>query len=250
MPEAMPESGAHPGDAGSTEGRTAKGAGGPPPGCRRCARLAAFRDANRARHSDFFNAPVPSFGPCPAPVLVVGLAPGLRGANRTGRPFTGDWAGDLLYPGLIRAGLAAGAYGATPADGLTMIGCRVTNAVRCVPPENRPTTDEIRRCNGFLAAEIAACAPVAVFALGGVAHGAVLRALGRVQARHPFGHGAVHALESLALIDSYHCSRYNTNTGRLTLAMFDAVLAALAAAAKGGDPAAAAARARAVLAAG
>jgi uracil-DNA glycosylase family 4 len=202
----------------------------PEPDCRLCPRLAAFRDENRARFAaapdgPWHNAPVASFGPASAPLLVVGLAPGLRGANRTGRPFTGDWAGDLLYAALLRFGLAEGAYGERADDGLVLTGARICNAVRCVPPGNRPTPAEIATCNRFLAAELAAMTRLrVVLALGAIAHQAVLRALGERQAAHPFGHGATHRLPGGRLLaDSYHCSRYNTNTGRLTESMFFSV---------------------------
>ncbi len=193
--------------------------------CLLCPRLSAFRHANRASFSDWHNAPVPSFGNLDATLLIVGLAPGLRGANRTGRPFTGDFAGDLLYATLLRFGLAAGTYGARPEDGLRLIGCRITNAVRCVPPENRPTGREVSTCRGFLEDEIAALAGLrAILALGTVAHGAVIAALGAKKSRFPFAHGALHPMEGgITVADSYHCSRYNTNTGRLTEAMFHAV---------------------------
>ncbi|WP_337876273.1 uracil-DNA glycosylase [Elioraea sp.] len=200
----------------------------PPRDCALCPRLAGFRAENRARFPDWHNAPVDSFGPLDAPLLIVGLAPGLRGANRTGRPFTGDWAGELLYATLLRFGLAEGVYGARPEDGLRLTGARICNAVRCVPPGNRPTPAEIAACNPFLAAEIAAMPRLrAVLALGAIAHGAVLRALGRRPSSARFAHGALHALDGLMLADSYHCSRYNTNTGRLTEAMFRAVFARL-----------------------
>jgi uracil-DNA glycosylase family 4 len=187
----------------------------------------AFRAANRLLLPDFHNAPVPSFGPPEARLLVVGLAPGLKGANRTGRPFTGDYAGDLLYRTLQDFGFAAGRYDARPDDGLALIDARVTNAVRCVPPANRPEGSEIAVCNGFLAAEIAAMPRVAaIIALGTIAHRAVLTAVGLRAGRLPFAHAAMHALPSgITLADSYHCSRYNTNTGRLTEAMFRAVFA-------------------------
>lgn len=198
--------------------------------CRLCPRLAAFREANRARFAadpegPWHNAPVPSFGPADAPLLVVGLAPGLRGANRTGRPFTGDWAGDLLYAALLRFGLADGTYGERADDGLVLTHARICNAVRCVPPENRPTPEEIATCNRFLAAELGAMPRLkVVLALGAIAHQAVLRALGLRQSEHRFAHGAMHALPGgLRLADSYHCSRYNTNTGRLTEQMFFSV---------------------------
>jgi uracil-DNA glycosylase family 4 len=201
----------------------------PPPDCRLCPRLAAFRDRNRKTFPEFFNGPVPSFGPVNARILIVGLAPGLKGANRTGRPFTGDYAGDLLYPTLLKFGLARGDYGHALNDGLQLVDCRITNAVRCVPPENKPTTDEIRRCGSFLEMEIRMlCNLQAVVALGAVAHNAVLAAHGLVRSRYPFFHGAEHELPGgLLLADSYHCSRYNTNTGRLTPAMFESVFKAL-----------------------
>ncbi len=200
-----------------------------PADCRLCPRLAAFRDANRARYPGFHNAPVASFGPLEARLLIVGLAPGLKGANQTGRPFTGDYAGDLLYRTLDRFGFARGPYGGRADDGLELVGCRITNAVRCVPPENKPTSAEIRTCRAFLAAELAGLARLeAVLALGTVAHGAVLAALGLKKSRYPFGHAALHELPSgLLLADSYHCSRYNTNTRRLTVEMFEAVFAEL-----------------------
>ena len=211
-----------------TSSAGAGAAAAPAPDCRLCPRLAAFRDANRHSYPTFFNDPVPSFGADTAQVLVVGLAPGLKGANRTGRPFTGDYAGDLLYPTLVGAGLAQGDYRATPDDGLTLTDCRITNAVRCVPPENKPTGAEAATCRPFLAAEIASMPRLrAVVALGQVAHRAVLSALGVRQAGHPFSHGARHDVGSLRLYDSYHCSRYNTNTGRLTPAMFEAVFDAV-----------------------
>lgn len=201
----------------------------PSPDCGRCPRLARFRADNRRRFPDFHNAPVPSFGALDARLLIVGLAPGLKGANRTGRPFTGDYAGELLYPTLLKFGLAKGEYGQSPDDGLCLTGCRITNAARCVPPENKPTTPEIRECREFLGREIAAMRSLrAIVALGGLAHGSILAALGEVRARHPFAHGAQHALPGgLILADSYHCSRYNTNTGRLTPEMFESVFAAL-----------------------
>ena len=199
----------------------------PSPDCSLCPRLAAFRTDNRGRYPDFHNAPVPSFGPADARLLVVGLAPGLRGANRTARPFTGDFAGRLLYGTLLAHGFATGRYGEHGDDGLRLVGARITNAVRCVPPENKPTGAEIRTCGRFLAAELAGLANLAVFvALGSVAHGAVLTALGLRAAAYRFGHGRRHDLPGGAvLLDSYHCSRLNTNTGRLTDAMFHAVFA-------------------------
>jgi uracil-DNA glycosylase family 4 len=195
--------------------------------CPRCPRLVAFRERHRAAQPGWHNAPVPSFGPAAARLLVVGLAPGLRGANRTGRPFTGDYAGDLLYPTLIKYRFAWGSYGARPDDGLLLVDCRITNTVRCVPPENKPEREEVLACRPFLANEIAAMAGLRVIlALGATAHGGVLATLGEARARHSFGHGAVHKLgNGLLLADSYHCSRYNTNTGRLTVPMFESVFA-------------------------
>lgn len=196
--------------------------------CDRCPRLVSFRETNRLRNPDWHNAPVPSFGAARAGLLIVGLAPGLRGANRSGRPFTGDAAGDLLYPTLLRFGFARGAYRATPDDGLELVGCRITNAVRCVPPENKPTGAEIGACNGFLADEINRLTTLrGILALGGIAHRAVLRALGH-RDRYAFTHGAIHEWpQGPFLADSYHCSRYNVNTRRLTSEMFDAVFATL-----------------------
>jgi uracil-DNA glycosylase len=197
--------------------------------CPLCDRLAAFRAAQRKAHGDWFNAPVPSFGPADAELLVVGLAPGLQGANRTGRPFTGDYAGELLYGTLIKFGFATGEFKASPDDGLTLVRTRITNAVRCVPPENKPTPAEIRCCNGFLAAQIEALPKLrALVALGRIAHDATLTALDRKRSHFAFGHGAVHELGPLTLFDSYHCSRYNTNTGVLTAPMFEAVFARVA----------------------
>lgn len=206
------------------------GAGEPGRDCPDCPRLVAFRLRNRQVFPDFHNAPVASFGPETARLLVVGLAPGLKGANRTGRPFTGDYAGDLLYATLLEYGLAEGTYEARPDDGLTLKEARICNAVRCLPPENKPTPLEIRTCNRFLKAEMDARAGLrAVLALGRIAHDAVLRALGRRLAAHPFAHGAEHELDGVRLYDSYHCSRYNTNTGVLTPAMFRAVIGRIAA---------------------
>lgn len=198
--------------------------------CPRCPRLVAFRERQRALFPDWYNAPVPSFGAVDAPLLIVGLAPGLRGANRTGRPFTGDWAGDLLYPTLARHGLGRGDFAARPDDGFTLLGCRVTNAVRCVPPENKPTPAEIGGCREFLLAELSAMTRLqGILALGRIAHDAVLTAVGARRAAFPFRHGAIHSLpDGRWLADSYHSSRYNTNTGRLTPEMFDAVITAVA----------------------
>ena len=173
---------------------------------------------------------MPSFGPASARLLIVGLAPGLKGANRTGRPFTGDYAGDLLYATLHEFGLSRGTFAARVDDGLELTGARIANAVRCVPPENKPTPQEIATCRPYLAATIAAMPQLAaIVALGVVAHNSTLAALGLRPARFAFAHGAMHEAGKFALFDSYHCSRYNTNTGRLTAAMFRAVFAAVAA---------------------
>ena len=203
--------------------------GAPAPDCSFCPRLCEYRQANRAAHPDWFNAPVPSFGSLDARLLIVGLAPGVRGANRTGRPFTGDFAGELLYGTLLHFRLAQGHYAADPQDGLTLIDCRVTNAVRCVPPANLPTPQETATCNQFLTAEIAAMPNLrGILALGGTAHNAVLRVHGLRPARAVFKHGALHALPAESVLaDSYHVSRLNTNTGRLTEAMFREVVRAL-----------------------
>lgn len=197
----------------------------PPHDCPLCPRLVAFRQANRDAHPDWFNGPVPSFGSEKARLLIVGLAPGLQGANRTGRPFTGDYAGDLLYSTLIEFGFAKGSYAARPDDGLTLVDAMITNAVRCVPPQNKPTPLEARTCLPFFSARIAALPHLkAVLALGRIAHDSVLveRQVKRTQAA--FAHQASHDIGGgVRLFDSYHCSRYNTNTGRLTTEMFHAV---------------------------
>lgn len=206
---------------------------GPSPGepaydCPRCPRLVAFRTEQRLAHPDWFNGPVPCFGPTDARLLIVGLAPGLRGANRTGRPFTGDYAGDLLYETLLAYGFAHGQFEARPDDSLVLDDCRIANAVRCVPPENKPTGAEIVSCRPFLA-EAAARMPRlrAIVVLGRIAHETTVSTLGHRRASAPFAHGARHQLGALSLFDSYHCSRYNTNTGVLTPAMFRAVFAAV-----------------------
>ena len=203
----------------------------PPADCPLCPRLCEFRAENRRAYPDWFNAPVPSFGDRSGRLLIVGLAPGLRGANRTGRPFTGDWAGDLLYETLDRFGFSRGRYRPRPDDGLVLQDCRITNAVRCVPPQNRPVAAEVRHCLGYLRGEIAGMSRLAVIlALGTVAHGAVLSALGEPRSRYRFGHGALHTLpDGRLLAASYHCSRYNTNTGRLTPEMFADVFRVIAA---------------------
>lgn len=198
-----------------------------PVDCSQCPRLVAYRRDNARKHPDWFNAPVPSFGGLGARLLVIGLAPGVSGANRTGRPFTGDYAGDLLYATLQRFGFARGTYGASKDDGLELVDCRISNAVRCVPPENKPTPEEATRCRPFLAATFEAMPDLrVVVALGRIAHDSAIRALKLKAAAHVFGHAAEHALpRGVTLIDSYHCSRYNTNTGRLTEDMFAAVFA-------------------------
>jgi uracil-DNA glycosylase family 4 len=199
--------------------------------CGRCPRLVAFRDDNRRKFPDWFNGAVPSFGGEDALLLIVGLAPGLNGANRTGRPFTGDYAGDLLYATLKKVGLAAGEFLADPGDSLRLQGALIVNAVRCVPPQNKPTPAEIRTCRRFLLAAIDAQRPLAYLALGRIAHDSLLWALGERRAVYPFAHGAEHALTNgRILFDSYHCSRYNTNTGVLTTAMFEDVVGRAAAA--------------------
>ncbi|MCB1720595.1 MAG: uracil-DNA glycosylase [Rhodospirillales bacterium] len=230
--------------------------------CQLCPRLAAFRADNKAKFPDKFNAPVPAFGDLDAQVLVVGLAPGLKGANFSGRPFTGDYAGDLLYETLLKFGFARGTYGRAKNDGLELVNCRVTNAVRCVPPENKPTTDEMNTCRDFLKEEIAAMPNLrTIVSLGLISHNAVLKTFGHKISAFKFAHGACHQLQKIApsplrgregvgvsniqhpppnplpqgrgdslevvgeitLIDSYHCSRYNTQTNRLTIEMFEDV---------------------------
>jgi len=200
----------------------------PPRDCGLCPRLRAFVLDARTAEPSWHNAPVASFGDDSARLLIVGLAPGLTGANRTGRPFTGDHAGELLYSTLLKHGLAHGRYAARPDDGLELVDCMITNAVRCVPPQNKPAPAEIRTCNAFLAARIGTLSRLKIIvALGRIAHDATLTALAVRKSSYPFSHGARHDLPmGLALFDSYHCSRYNTNTGVLTPAMFDAVFAA------------------------
>jgi len=205
------------------------------PHCRRCPRLAGFLDEGRARHPAYHCAPVAPFGD-PAPrLLLVGLAPGFHGANATGRPFTGDYAGVLLYETLHRYGWASAPVSTSRDDGLVLRGARITNAVKCVPPENKPTPAEIATCNGFLRAELSGLpATTVVLALGAIAHGAVLRSLGLKVSAYKFAHGAEHALpDGRVLLDSYHCSRYNTNTRRLTEEMFREVVARASALARG-----------------
>ena len=196
------------------------------PDCARCDRLVAFRTQSRIDHPGYFGRAVPSFGPAGAPLLIVGLAPGMHGANATGRPFTGDYAGILLYQTLFDLGLASSPVSEHAEDGLRLIGCRITNAVRCVPPQNKPVGAEINNCRPYLIEELEAVPPGGVLlALGKIAHDQVIRALGLRVAAYKFAHEAVHALPSgLQLVDSYHCSRYNTNTRRLTPAMFESVM--------------------------
>ena len=197
--------------------------------CPLCSRLVAFRSHNRAGEPAWYNGAVPSFGAPDARLLIVGLAPGLKGANRTGRPFTGDYAGDLLYATLLEFGFARGRYQARPDDGLVLRDCMITNAVRCVPPENKPTPAEVKTCRRFLSGRIASLPRLAaILALGRIAHDSTLAALAVRNADFPFRHGAQHATsKGVVLFDSYHCSRYNTNTGRLTEEMFRAVLGAI-----------------------
>jgi uracil-DNA glycosylase len=217
--------------------RKQEASGGPPDGaaplrtephrnCPLCPRLSGFREASRAKEPDWFNSPVPSFGDADARLLIVGLAPGLQGANRTGRPFTGDFAGDLLYATLLEYGFAKGVYQARPDDGLSLNDCRISNAVRCVPPQNKPLPAEINACRPFLSATIAAMPKLrAIVALGRVAHDSMLKVLGLRSTAAPFAHGAIHPAEAVKLYDSYHCSRYNTNTRVLTPEMFREVFA-------------------------
>ena len=198
----------------------------PPHDCPLCPRLAAYRQHNRAAHADWFNAPVPSFGATDARLLIVGLAPGVGGANRTGRPFTGDHAGGLLYGTLLKYGFAKGKYEARIDDSLALVDCRIANAVRCVPPENKPTPEEAKTCRVFLTATLESMKNLkAIVALGRIAHEATVRAFNQKPPQFPFGHGAEHRLSRVTLFDSFHCSRYNTNTGKLTVEMFESVFA-------------------------
>ena len=194
--------------------------------CRACPRLAGFLDEVNVRYPDYHCRPVPPFGDPSARLLIVGLAPGMHGANRTGRPFTGDHAGILLYETLYKFGFSSAGESLAADDGLALLDCRITNAVKCLPPDNKPVGAEINTCNRYLANELQMLAPGSVvLALGGIAHRAVVRACGLRQAEYTFAHGADHDLGGFCMLDSYHCSRYNTNTGRLTPAMFDAVFA-------------------------
>src|SRR5215510_3116991 len=196
--------------------------------CPRCPRLVAFRQSWRSRQPTWHNAPVPAFGPVAARLLIVGLAPGLQGANRTGRPFTGDYAGDLLYATLARFGFSRGSYRADPNDGLELIDARIANAVSCVPPETKPLPAEINTCRQFLSATIAEMPKLAaIVTLGRIAHESAVVALGQKRSAVPFAHGAASDVGRIRLFTSYHCSRYNTNTGVLTTAMFEAVFAAV-----------------------
>jgi uracil-DNA glycosylase len=194
--------------------------------CPLCPRLVEYRQAQRALHPDWFNAPVPTFGTDDARLLIAGLAPGVAGANRTGRPFTGDFAGELLYGTLIHFGFARGQFRADPKDGLRLEEAMIANAVRCVPPQNKPLPAEIRTCNKFLRVRIDALPELkAIVALGRIAHEGVLSALDAKKSAHPFSHGGEHQIGGVRLFDSYHCSRYNTNTRVLTPEMFRAVFA-------------------------
>jgi uracil-DNA glycosylase family 4 len=207
-------------------GGAIKNAGKPGADCPRCPRLVAFRQRWRAERPEWHNAPVSSFGPVNAQVLIVGLAPGLQGANRTGRPFTGDWAGDLLYETLDEFGFSRGKYQERPDDGLTLVDCRITNGVRCVPPENKPLPVEINTCRDFLKSTIGEMPKLrAVVTLGRISHETTVKALNGKRADAPFGHGRTAAVDAVTVFASYHCSRYNTNTGVLTPKMFKKVFA-------------------------
>jgi len=198
------------------------------PGCRRCPRLAAFLDEVKAEHPSYWCKPVPPFGDAAARLVIVGLAPGMHGANATGRPFTGDFAGILLYATLHAYGYASSPHSRTQHDPMSLTDCRITNAVKCLPPQNKPTPAEMRTCNDYLAADLATLpAGGAILALGRIAHDATLTALGEKRSAFTFAHGATHALPAGTLFDSYHCSRYNTNTRRLTPAMFHSVFDAV-----------------------
>ena len=192
--------------------------------CRRCHRLSSFLDTVAQQHPDYYARPVPAFGDPDAELLIVGLAPGMHGANRTGRPFTGDYAGILLYQTLYDLGFGSRPISESHDDGLELSRCRISNAVKCLPPQNKPVTDEVKNCNGFLRAELESLPHNAVIiALGKIAHDAILRACEMPLSRYRFAHGAEHCLDKLVLLDSYHCSRYNTQTRRLTEAMFQDV---------------------------
>ena len=219
---------------GGARGTADKAGPEAPPNCVLCQRLVAYRSDNATAEPGWFNGAVPSFGESNARLLIVGLAPGRNGANRTGRPFTGDYAGDLLYATLLEYGFAKGVYAARPDDGLTLSGSMITNAVRCAPPENKPTPEEITTCRPYFAARVAALPKLEIMlALGRIAHDQTLAALGKRKAQFPFAHGARHDLganefgNARVLYDSFHCSRYNTNTRRLTPDMFRAVFSAI-----------------------
>jgi uracil-DNA glycosylase family 4 len=202
----------------------------PQPDCPLCPRLVSFREVNRGAWPEWFNAPVPSFGSADARLLIVGLAPGLRGANRTGRPFTGDYAGVLLYRTLLKYGFAAGSYAERADDGLALRDCLITNAVRCVPPANKPESGEINMCRQFLSGRISALPRLtAIVVLGRIAHESAVKAFGLKLKDFSFGHGRVHTISAgkIRLYDSYHCSRYNTNTGMLTEEMFESVFSSV-----------------------
>ena len=195
--------------------------------CKKCPRLLEFRAQNQVKFPQYHNGPVESFGDLSAEILVVGLAPGLNGANQTNRPFTNDYAGDILYPALKKYGFARGNYGKVKNDGLELINVRVSNAVRCVPPQNKVTADEIAACRPYLQAEIAAMPNLRIIlSLGSVSHGAVLQALGYKKSAYKFAHGAEYKLDkhNITLLDSYHTSRYNINTNVLTAEMFDKII--------------------------
>lgn len=204
----------------------------PAKNCDLCPRLVEFREQNKIKFPSYHNAPVEAFGDLNAEVLVVGLAPGLNGANQTNRPFTNDYAGDVLYPALKKFGFAKGEYKRVKNDGFELVNVRVTNSVRCVPPQNQVTADELKNCREFLSAEITAMKNLkTILALGTVAHGAVLQALGYKKSAFKFAHGAEHILDNhnLKLIDSFHTSRYNINTGVLTVEMFEKIIALISA---------------------
>jgi uracil-DNA glycosylase family 4 len=194
--------------------------------CRACPRLSDFLDEVKGRYPDYYCRPVPPFGAPDARFLIVGLAPGMHGANRSGRPFTGDHAGILLYQMLHKYGFGNRDHSESVDDGLELIDCRITNAVKCLPPDNKPVGAEINTCNSFLASELKLLpAGAIVVALGGIAHRAIVKAMGLRQADYKFGHAALHDFGHFRVLDSYHCSRYNTNTRRLTEEMFDAIFA-------------------------
>lgn len=199
----------------------------PPRDCPRCPRLVEFRHELRAEYPDWWNAPVNAFGDPQGWLAIIGLAPGKHGANRTGRPFTGDYAGDLLFATLDKFGLSEGTYASSPDDGLRLKGAIIVNSVKCLPPQNKPTPEEIRTCRPYLEGQIAVLPKARVFiALGQIAHQSAVKALGGKLPKAKFGHLAEHRMpDGRMLIDSYHCSRYNTNTGRLTAEMFEGVFA-------------------------